>query len=215
MLRNVISRWFFMVSLTGRYTDSPETRMEQDLADLRDVHDAAGFTALLDRKINSTFTDDYWNITLPNELATSSSRSPALFAYYASLVLLDARVLFSNMKVASLLDPLSHAKKAALERHHLFPKAYLAKQGITEKRDTNQIANYALIEWTDNIDISDMAPGDYVPKLAARFSTDEIGKMYDWHGLPDGWDSMPYQQFLEERRQRMAQIIRRGFGTLR
>ena len=60
--------------------------------------------------------------------------------------LLDARVLFSKMKVSELLDPAMKARKSAIERHHLFPKGYLAKLGIKELRDTNQIANYALVE---------------------------------------------------------------------
>ena len=45
-LRNVIARWFFMVSLTGRYTDSPESRMEQDLALLRGLESAGQFIHL-------------------------------------------------------------------------------------------------------------------------------------------------------------------------
>lgn len=213
-LRNLIARWFFMASLTGRYTDSPEARMEQDLADLRELQDAADFTTLLDRAIGNAFTEDYWDITLPNELATSSPRSPSLFAYYAALSLLDARVLFSKMKVAELLDPVTHAKKSALERHHLFPKAYLTKLGIKSIRDTNQIANYALVEWSDNLKISDMPPAEYLPLCASRCSEDELRNMYFWHALPDGWEHMKYQEFIEERRKRMAQVIRRGLETL-
>jgi hypothetical protein len=38
-----------MTELTGRYTGNSETVMEQDLARLRDVKDAAGFISLLDR----------------------------------------------------------------------------------------------------------------------------------------------------------------------
>ncbi|MEZ4615382.1 MAG: hypothetical protein R2867_07695 [Caldilineaceae bacterium] len=141
-LRNVIARWYFMAALTGRYTGSPESAMEQDLARLRGIQTANEFVAILDRIVQDAFTDDYWNITLPNELATSSPRSPSLFAYLAALNLLDARVLFSQMKVAELIDPALRGKKAALERHHLFPRAYLRRIGITEPGEINQIANY-------------------------------------------------------------------------
>lgn len=218
-LRKVIARWFFMSSLTGRYTNSPETRMEQDLADLRTIHDANEFTALLNRQIDETLTEDFWTITLPNDLATSASRSPSLFAYYAALQLLDARVLFSTLKVAELLDPALKAKKAAVERHHLFPKAYLAKQGIVSERDTNQTANYALVEWADNISISDDAPAEYYPKYASELtrrgmSHEELEKMQYWHALPEGWYEMPYQYFLTQRRQYIARVIRTGFEEL-
>ena len=213
-LRNVMARWFFMSSLTSRYTGSPESVMEQDLAGLREIRDADQFVAHLDRITQDSLPDDYWNITLPNELATSSARSPSLFAYYAALNLLDARVLFSKMKVSELLDPASHANKSAIERHHLFAKNYLKSLGITEARDTNQIANYALVEWSDNIAISDGAPAKYYPKYAARYSTEELKQMRFWHALPDEWEGMPYTEFLHERRKRIAQVIREGYKVL-
>jgi hypothetical protein len=213
-LRNVIARWFFMTALTGRYTGSPETVMEQDLARLRDVTDGAGFVAVLDHIVADTFTDDYWGITLPNELATSSPRSPSLFAYYAALNLLGARALFSNITVSELLDPALKAKKAAVERHHLFPKGYLTTLGITEVRDTNQIANYALVEWADNIEISDMSPAKYIPTYEARFQPEDLAQMYYWHALPTDWEHMQYGQFLEARRERMAGVIHDAFTLL-
>lgn len=122
LLRRVISRWFFMSGLTGRFTGSPESAMEFDLARFREVKDADVFLYILESACDLALTDDYWKITLPNDLATSSPRSPSLFAYIASLVLLEARVLFSKLKVSDLLDPLSHGIRA-VERHHLFQKA--------------------------------------------------------------------------------------------
>jgi len=213
-LRDLMARWFFMVSLTGRYTGSPESRMEQDLAELRGVTDAQGFTAFVDRTIANTFTDDYWNITLPNELATSSARSPSLFAYFAALNLLGAKVLFSKMKVSELLDPAIRGTKTAIERHHLFPRAYLKTIGVTSTRDTNQIANFALVEWSDNIDISDMSPAEYFPKYASRFAEHELQQMLYWHALPEGWHKLEYFEFLEARRRAMAAVIRDGFQQL-
>ncbi len=116
-----------MTALTGRYTGSPETLMEQDLARLRDVSDARGFVAVLDRIVDDTLTEDYWSITLPNELATSSPRSPSLFAYNAALNLLGARALFSRIAVAELLDPALRAKKAAVEKASSVPQRLLGQ----------------------------------------------------------------------------------------
>jgi hypothetical protein len=213
-LRRAIARWFFMATLTGRYTGSPESAMEFDLARLRQISDADAFVAMLDRVCDDTLTPDYWSITLPNELATSAARSPSLFAYMASLVLLDARVLFSKQKVADLLDPSIKGERSAIERHHLFPKAYLKKKGIEELRDTNQIANYALVEWGDNNKISESAPNQYVPKLAGRFKGTELRDMHVWHALPDGWETMDYPTFLQSRRELMAEVIRDGYEKL-
>ena len=88
------------------------------------------------------------------------------------------------------------------------------KMNITEIRDTNQIANYALVEWSDNIEISDNSPQEYLPLYMARFNPDELKDMCYWHALPDGWENMTYEDFLKARRQAIAQIIRGGFRKL-
>lgn len=215
-LKKTIARWFFMTTLTGRYTGSPESIMEQDLARLRSIDTGAEFVALLDRIIAANFTDDYWNITLPNDLATSSGSSPSLNAYHAALNILDAEALFSEVKIYDLLDPALHAVRNSVERHHLFPKKYLASLGIVETRETNQIANFAYVEWPDNISISDTAPHDYWPKFAARFALDsaKLQRMHYWHALPDGWYDLPYGDFLAQRRSAMARVIRDAFTRL-
>ena len=213
-LRRVIARWFFMSAVTGRFTSSPESAMEFDLAHLRDVTESEQFVSQLQHVCDITLTGDFWDVTLPNNLATSSSRSPSLFAYNAALVLLDAQVLFSKAKVAELLDPAIRANRAMIERHHLFPRGYLATLGVSNNRETNQIANYAYVEWVDNMQISDQAPVEYLPRLKQRFSAAELTAMYYHHALPEDWELMEYRFFLEKRRQLMAQIIREGYQKL-
>lgn len=213
-LRNLIARWFFMASMTGRYTGSPETVMEQDLARLRGLSTAAEFEQTIDRVIDAAFTEDFWHITLPENLATSSARSPSLFAYYAALNLLDAKVLFSQMRVNELIDPAIRGRKASIERHHLFPKAYLQRLGYDGTRDCNQIANYALVEWSDNIDIKDTPPSAYYPDYAVRFASDGLTEMLYWHALAENWAEMDYETFLVDRRKRIAQVIKNGFARL-
>ena len=46
-LKKLIAKWFFMSSITGRYTGSPETAMEGDLARIRGVDTPAGFKDVL------------------------------------------------------------------------------------------------------------------------------------------------------------------------
>jgi hypothetical protein len=78
LLRHVIARWFFMASLTGRYTGSPESAMEFDLANLREVKSASDFVRVLERVCDASLPSDFWSVTLPNDLATSAPRSPSL-----------------------------------------------------------------------------------------------------------------------------------------
>lgn len=213
-LKRVIAQWFFMSAVTGRFTGSPESAMEFDLARLRGLTKPDEFVATLRRVCDVTLTNDFWAVTLPNDLATSSPRSPSLFAFNAAQVLLDARALFSKTKIAELLDPSIQANRSLIERHHLFPKGHLATLKITGTRETNQIANYAYVEWADNAEILDESPADYVPPLKARFTQSEIDRMYHCHALPDNWEHMDYQTFLARRRDLMAQVIAEGYRTL-
>ena len=213
-LREVIARWFFMCNITGRYTGSSESTMEEDINRVTDAGSVEGFIGVLDRVIHSRLTEDFWTITLPDELDSASYYSPTLFAYHAALNILNARALFSTLTIKELLDPGVQAKKSAVERHHLFPKNYLEGQGITDGQRVNNIANRAYVEWADNIDISDQPPGEYFPTYAARFGDEELKQMRYWHALPEGWHQMDYDRFLEERRQRIAQVTRDGYEKL-
>lgn len=211
-LKNVVARWFFMAHTTGRYSGSFETRFEADVARLAPVAagDAEGFITSLDQVINDSLTADYWAITLPNELATSAAKSPALLAYIAALNIHDADVLLSTSKVRSRLDPAITLKKG-IERHHLFPKGYLKSAlNITDTRRVNQIANFALVDWSDNIAISDLAPSTYWPgQLAAKgLAGDKLKRARYWHALPEGWEQMSFEGFLADRRKRMAVVVR-------
>lgn len=213
-LKNAIARWLFMSLLTGRFTSSPESRMEQDLAELREMTSADQFLQRLATVESATLTDDYWTKTLPLDLATSAGRSPALFGFYAAQTLLDARALFSSMKVVDLLDPPAQGQKKPLERHHLFPRQYLKGKGVESVRDINQIANYTLVEWDDNIAISDAPPAEYWPKYAERFDADTLATMMRWHALPQDWWTLSYDDFLVARRPLIADVIRQGYVKL-
>lgn len=217
-LKEVIARWFFMAHTTARYSGSFETRFEADVARLASVPhgNAAGYVSALDQIIHDTMTSDYWSITLPNELATSAAKSPALLAYIAALNIHDADVLLSSSKVRSRLDPAIILKKG-IERHHLFPKGYLKSAlGITDTKRVNQIANFALVDWSDNVAISDLAPSHYWPEqlTAKGLSGARLEHALYWHALPAGWEHMAFDDFLVERRKRMAIVVRDAMARL-
>jgi hypothetical protein len=211
----VIGRWFFMASITSRYTGgSPESLMERDLADLRSVTSGQDFLAWVERIMAAELTTDFWSVTLPSRLDTSSATSPLFYAYLASLNLLDARVLFSKKHMRDVLDPSIKSKKTAAERHHLFPKTYLTQLGHTSSRIINQVANYALVEWNHNIAISDTPPSEYFPNYWNRMTPRERADQAYWHALPEGWEQMDYLDFLDARRKGLAKIISDGFQRL-
>ena len=211
-LDDIIARWFFMSSLTGRYTNSPESAMERDLTNLSGE---GRFLTWLEQNLKVELTDDFWKLSLPNALATPRTTGPRQYAYLASQNLLGVKVLYSKKRVSDLLDPAIKAKKKGAEHHHLFPKAYLKETEITEKpREYNQFANQALVEWSDNISISSKDPKKYAPAIEEIFPEEEINRMYTDHALPPRWFEMEYWDFIAARQKLMAQVIRRGYQAL-
>jgi hypothetical protein len=214
-LRGVIARWFFMAHTTGRYTSSSESAIEADLGRIAALEkgDGAAFCAELDRIVRSNFTGDYWDISLPNRLDTSSARSPVLLAYWAALNLLDAELLFSDLRIRELLDPAVSAPRS-IERHHLFPKKHLAVAGFTNTRQVNAIANMAFLDWPENASISATDPLDYWPAMTETIDPERLKRQVYWHALPVGWEQLDYVTFLERRRDLIARVVRDGFDRL-
>jgi hypothetical protein len=145
----------------------------------------------------------------------SAAWSPYLFGYYASLNLLDAKALFSRMRINDLFDPGQRQTKSPVERHHLFPKAYLSSIGITGTTRANQIANFAFVEWADSIAISDLGPAEYFEKFFDRLAPADQEDAQFWHALPPKWEEMEYAEFLRARRIRIAAVVEAGFKQLR
>lgn len=215
VLRKCISRWYYMVAVSAYYSTSTETKVQADLNDLKAIEGEEGFQKFIDDRIESVFTNDYFSITLPNHMETSSPNSPAWKAYCAAHVLLDVKALFSNVLVKNLFGPGSSGSRSAVEKHHLFPKAYLSKIGFNTDRERNQIANFEYIEWSDNMEISDDAPSVYWPQMVSGLSEDDLGQIEQYHAIPRGWENMEYLEFLDKRRKLMAEIIRKGFDRLK
>jgi hypothetical protein len=211
VLQRLIGRWFYASTLTGRYTGSPETVMDGDLSRVADLGGADAYVAVLNKIIEDSLTADFWRITLPNDLESSSARSPAMSAYLAAQNLLAAPVLFSHKRISDLLDPSVVQRKRSLERHHLFPRAWLQAQGVRDVKLINQTANMAFLEWPENIEISDGAPSEYVPIMRGRFDETTWTRMCKAHALPPDWEALPYDDFLRQRRQLMAAVVEDGF----
>lgn len=214
----MISRWVFGTLLTARYSGSSETIFEQDLARVARLgpDDADGFVSALDGAMGETITGDYWTHSLVSALETQKARAPAALAFRAAQIVLGTRALFSDQLLQNLLDPPAQGARAASEAHHLFPEAWLHARGIRERRRVNQVANLADVGWHENSVIGGKGPAEYVPRLRQKLAMDDDrwGRLCAEHALPPAWESMEYQEFLRERRRRMADIIRVAFRQL-
>lgn len=213
-LRKAISKWFYMVSVSSYYTGSYEADTQSDLNAVMSFHTAEEFQEFLVAKISAVFTQDYFNISLPEALATSAAISPAWNAYCAAQNILGTRVMFSTIPIRNLFSPGASGTRSAIEKHHLFPKEYLPSIGISDDKLRNQIANFTYIEWPENCAASDSAPAIYWPALTSGMVVDVIHQMCRENALPDDWTSLSYPDFLEKRRKLMAEIIKKGYESL-
>ncbi|MBR0149975.1 MAG: DUF262 domain-containing protein [Synergistaceae bacterium] len=218
MNKNLASLWFFYASLTSLYSNSPETAAESHLNAIARINSPNEYRQFIISRVSETLTDDYFRITLPGSdgLAKSGSGNNAWYAYVAALNILGTKILFSqsSLPTSSLFMPGADGTRKSLEKHHLFPKAYLKSLGYADTQ-INQMANYAYIDWSDNAKITDDSPSSYYPAICEGMTPEAISCMEDENALPHGWQDMSYDDFLLERRKLMAGIIKRAFVVLK
>ena len=214
-LNKIIGKWFVFSQLTQRYSFSPESQYERDLIKFRNKD--VDFINVLYNIMENTLTNDYWNITLPEKLV-SSVNNYAGKIYTVAKIYEKENILFSKSILKDHLSPLTKSTKKSVDIHHIFPKNYLKKIGVTDKRDFNQQANLIYIEYADNIKISDKAPNEYWEIMLETLNDYERQELLDnytnRYELPLEFWNMDYFDFLEMRRKLMAKKIRDYFEKL-
>jgi hypothetical protein len=195
-----VGQWYVLSTLTGRYTGSPETAMEADIRRIKEKW----FMEVLAETEAAELSDAFWDISLVQKMETSSVSSPYLNVYLAAQVHMGDRALFTNyIKVSDLIELQG-------EVHHIFPKQYLAKHGITEKSKYNQIANYAYLDAPINKAISDDAPSIYFSKAIEAAKTEEQKTRLDkaYIQVEYAKSYYYYQLYMKFIRQDMASLVK-------
>ncbi|WP_317314552.1 DUF262 domain-containing protein [Holdemanella biformis] len=213
-LQDIIKKWIFMTTITSFFSNSTETTFEKILADLREVKSDKDFIDYLSSQINNKLTDDFFNVTLPELFKTSGNQSPAWFGFVASIIVLDVPILFGTTTLAHFFVPGINGSKKATDKHHIFPKNYLAKQGITDDRIRNQTANFTYLDYQTNIDIGDDAPNEYVNRYKDKLGIEAYNLTLSQNAIPTGFENMSYDEFLEKRRRLMSNTVRAAFKKI-
>ena len=213
-LRKVITKFIFMSLVRQYYGLAPESSVERNFADLRDVKNAQGFVDYFNKEVELNFTEDFFTKTLPDDLHSSSAISPSWYGYIASINVLGTPMLFSTSPLSVYWEKGGSGKKKAIDKHHIFPKNYLKHQGYDSDRDRNQIANFTYLDYNTNIDIADNPPADYVGRYREKLGEDGYRLACEQNALPIGFESMDYFTFLEERRKLMSGIIKKAYKKL-
>lgn len=215
---HLTSLWFYYASLTSLYASSFESTAENQLNSIKEISTFEEYRNFILNRVNEKLTKDYFNITLvgSNGLDVAGRGNNAWNAYVAALNILNANVLFSKSRLllSKLFEPGADGNRKSLEKHHLFPKAYLKELGYTDGK-INRMANYAFIDWKDNMEILDESPAVYYPIICKDRNLEDIVKMEEENALPHGWENMSYEEFLKERCKLMSAKIKQAFEVLK
>ncbi len=217
-IESIVRRWIVLSMLIGRYSGSAESAIDYDIKRFTESDPML----FLKNTEAGELSEAYWNTVLPQRLDTSVSSSPYFMVFLMAQVKKGARgFLSSEIDVQSLIEERG-------DIHHIFPKKYLQKNGVNNRKDYNQIANYVYTQSEINIKIKDDAPCVYMGKIKLQVSgqgsfygsitsQEALEKNMAENCVPVEFmdmDIADFQAFLEKRRHLMAQYIRSYYESL-
>lgn len=193
--------WYVSIAIWGRFSGPVETVINQDLAALKAVEP---IDALL-RNLRQSQGDR--NIS-HEDFDLNYNRARFYPLLYIMSRIRDAR----DWGTGNRLRHRSLGDHTNLEMHHIFPRAYLRRHGISAN-DTNNLGNIAFQTRETNRAIGSRPPAEYMPEVADN-----------WPGAlesqwiptdPDLWEIQSYPRFLDARRRLLADAANEMLATLR
>lgn len=217
-VKHHVQKWFVLSTLTGRYVGSPESVMSRDIRSINEK----GFLNYFNEIEAAVLSDTFWKISLPQNLETTSTNSPAFNTFLAAQINMNCNSLFMHGTMISDLLNISG------DVHHIFPKAYLKKNGVDAKNRYNQIANFTYLDTQVNKAIGDDAPNEYFSRVVNQcnggkltigniVTVDELNSNLEENALPENIIDMTvddYDEFLQVRRVKMAELIEAYYKKL-
>lgn len=194
--------WYINVVLWGRYSASTESRLNQDLAILRNADAWEDQIAGLVESLRS----ERGTLTLtPQDFYGSWKNNRFYPLLYVLTRVWRARDLYKNIPLS--MDLMGNP----LELHHIFPKSRLYGLG-RNRRDVNTIANFAFLTEGSNRSIGNRWPADYLAKAESR--NPGILRSQWIPEDPTLWEPENYDSFLERRRVSLANAANALLQTL-
>lgn len=212
-IENLVRRWLVLSILTGRYSGSPESAFDYDIKRIVNAEDIEAFIKNVEE---GELSEAFWNNILVTKLNTSVTSSPYFNVYLMAQIRNgDRGFLSSHIDVKTLIEGRGDV-------HHIFPKKYLQNNGLNNRGQYNQIANYVYMQSEINIKIKDKAPNVYFKELIDQCNSkelkygginnlDELNNNLKENCIPKevfNMDVNNYNEFLELRRKLMAEKIR-------
>ncbi len=216
-IESYVKRWLVMSILTGRYSGSPESTFDRDIRRIRELP----FDEYIKITEEGELSDAFWDVSLVQNLGYAAATNPQFNVFLASQAVAGDKGFMSES--ITVKDMLEHRG----DIHHIFPKNYLKKAGLTRGK-YNQVANYVYTQSEINIRIGDKAPKNYFTELFKQFNggelkygglknMDELKENLRQNCIPEEIFDMEidnYEDFLIERRKLIAQKIKEYYWKL-
>lgn len=218
IIEKLVRKWLVLSMLTGRYSGSAESAIDYDIKRFTE-QDPVQFIKNTEA---GELSDAFWNSVLVTRLDTSVASSPYFLVFLMAQVKAGSRGFLSEqIDVKALIEQRG-------DIHHIFPKKYLQKNGVNNRKDYNQIANYVYTQSEINIKIKNYAPCEYMKLIRQQIAgsdlsyggitgEDDLKRNLAENCVPEEFMDMDiwgYPEFLEKRRYLMAQFVRKYYEAL-
>ena len=196
-----ILHWYFTVAIWGRFSGPTETVINQDLGALE------GDAPIESLRFNFRQSQGQRTVTHENfDVNYTKSRFYPLL--YVMSRVHDAR----DWGTGNQLRHHSLGGHTNLEMHHIFPRAYLGRNGVPGS-DANNIGNIAFQTGETNRAIGSRPPSEYMPEIVERWPGTLESQWVPTD--PELWKVENYSQFIEKRRHLLAEAANHLLETLR
>lgn len=221
-LNSIIRLYYVAMFISQKYSKSAsESSLSKDLQTLEKIENKDQFLNFLQEEISLFVSPELWNMRLPRDMVTSSTRSPLFIAFIAAQIYFQHHILFRNIPLSKyfidMKDKIHSGEKSEMDLHHIFPRNYLISlygKDAIEDREINQIANKVYTYNSDNRTISNQAPSDYIQQFSNQGHID-WNKNLEQNAIPSNFGELNYEDFLQERRVLMLKMIKNYFDHLK
>lgn len=182
--------WFFEATIHGRFTGSPESKIDQDLKAIESADPIKSMVANLRKDVSS------FDIT-PEMVEGKYQQHSFLPLIFAISRKKNAKDWFTG----TVLSSTNVGPQHQLELHHIFPKAKL-KAGNFKTHEIDDIANIVFLSQKANRTILNSNPEEYLTKIEVNRLKAQFVPLHR-----ELWRVNRFRDFLVERRKLITEAI--------
>ncbi|GJL52376.1 MAG: hypothetical protein NPIRA01_36030 [Nitrospirales bacterium] len=191
-----VRQWFWLSAFSERYRGASESFVSQDL----EAIDAYVIDGAEPKK-------SFGNIPTIHSFKTLSFRSNN--SRSRALIILLALKSPRNITNGALIDPeVALSNYNQKQFHHIYPKAHLKR--IKALEEHNSLANFCMLAASENNEISDDHPNEYLPRLA-KVHGEDSEVVFESNYLPSpqsvDYSRLAYPEFLDLRAKLLLEAI--------